>query len=188
MSSLHRGDVVALPPPRGAIGHEQKGRRYGVVLQSSDLARLSTVIVAPTSASAQATQSARRSLFADARRACSSSNSGPSIATDLRGLSDISRCTNWQAWRRRSRSSSDCTKPVPATGGCRPAGAFQRNPPSSSYDRSRAAWSWIAAATISSSAPVSATNASRPARTVSGEPTNERLSIADARSFSAGVQ
>jgi mRNA interferase MazF len=56
MSSLHRGDVVALPPPRGAIGHEQKGRRYGVVLQSSDLARLSTVIVAPTSASAQATQ------------------------------------------------------------------------------------------------------------------------------------
>ncbi len=28
----------------------------------------------------------------------------------------------------------------------------------------------------------------RPARTVSGEPTNERLSIADARSFSGSVQ
>ncbi|HEX7527274.1 MAG TPA: type II toxin-antitoxin system PemK/MazF family toxin [Gaiellaceae bacterium] len=55
MSLLHRGDVVALPPPRGARGHEQKGRRYGVVLQSTDLASLSTVVVAPTSARAQAT-------------------------------------------------------------------------------------------------------------------------------------
>ena len=41
---------------------------------------------------------------------------------------------------------------------------------------------------MSSSAPVSATNASSPARTVSGEPTNEQVSIADARAFSAGVQ
>ena len=55
MSSLHRGDVVALPLPRGAKGHEQKGQRYGVVLQSTDLASLSTVVVAPTSARAQAT-------------------------------------------------------------------------------------------------------------------------------------
>ena len=55
MSSLHRGDIVALPPSRGAKGHEQKGRRYGVVLQSADLAALSTVVVAPTSAGAHRT-------------------------------------------------------------------------------------------------------------------------------------
>lgn len=55
MSSLHRGDIVALPPSREAKGHVQKGRRYGVVLQSADLAALSTVFVAPTSARAQPT-------------------------------------------------------------------------------------------------------------------------------------
>jgi mRNA interferase MazF len=56
MSSLHRGDVVALPPPRAAKGHEQRGRRYAVVLQSSELASLSTVVVAPTSTQAQQTR------------------------------------------------------------------------------------------------------------------------------------
>ena len=56
MSSLHRGDIVALPPPRSAQGHEEKGRRYAVVLQSAELASLSTVVVAPTSTSAQATR------------------------------------------------------------------------------------------------------------------------------------
>ena len=39
-----------------------------------------------------------------------------------------------------------------------------------------------------SSAPVSSANASSPARTVSGEPTNERRSIAEARSCSGGSQ
>jgi mRNA interferase MazF len=53
MSLLHRGDVVALPPPRRAKGHEQQRRRYAVVMQSSDLASLSTVVVAPTSSRAQ---------------------------------------------------------------------------------------------------------------------------------------
>ena len=38
---------------RGARGHEQRGARYGVVLQAGDLLALSTVIVAPTSTSAQ---------------------------------------------------------------------------------------------------------------------------------------
>ena len=54
MSSLHRGDIVALPPSRTARGHEQKGQRYAVVLQSEELAGLSTVVVAPTSTGAQA--------------------------------------------------------------------------------------------------------------------------------------
>ncbi|MDE3008354.1 MAG: type II toxin-antitoxin system PemK/MazF family toxin [Acidobacteriota bacterium] len=48
-----RGDVVRLRPPAGA-GHEQRGARLGVVLQSDALAPLSTLIVAPTSRSALA--------------------------------------------------------------------------------------------------------------------------------------
>jgi mRNA interferase MazF len=54
MSLLHRGDVVALPPPRSAKGHEQKGRRYAIVVQSDEFDWLGTVLVAPTSTSAQA--------------------------------------------------------------------------------------------------------------------------------------
>jgi mRNA interferase MazF len=53
MSLLHRGDVVALPPSRTAKGHEQKGRRYAVVVQSDAFDWLGTVLVAPTSTSAQ---------------------------------------------------------------------------------------------------------------------------------------
>lgn len=44
-----RGDVFALRAPRRARGAEQTGRRYGVVVQATDLLELSTVIVAPTS-------------------------------------------------------------------------------------------------------------------------------------------
>ena len=51
---MERGEVFALPAPRATRGHEQQGSRYGVVLQNDDLLALSTVIVAPTSASARA--------------------------------------------------------------------------------------------------------------------------------------
>jgi mRNA interferase MazF len=43
-----RGDVHRLRAVRDAVGHEQQGHRYAVVLQSDDL-NLSTAIVAPTS-------------------------------------------------------------------------------------------------------------------------------------------
>ena len=43
-----RGDVVRVPAARGARGSEQRGPRYGVVVQSDDL-HLSTVLVTPTS-------------------------------------------------------------------------------------------------------------------------------------------
>jgi mRNA interferase MazF len=43
-----RGDVYRLRAPRNAVGHEQDGPRYAVVLQSDDLI-LSTSVVAPTS-------------------------------------------------------------------------------------------------------------------------------------------
>ena len=49
-----RGDVYRLPPRKDARGHEQGGRRLGVVIQS-DLLRLSTLLIAPTSTNALAT-------------------------------------------------------------------------------------------------------------------------------------
>jgi len=48
-----RGDVHELKAPRDAPGHEQRGNRYAVVVQS-DLLPLSTWLVAPTSTSARA--------------------------------------------------------------------------------------------------------------------------------------
>jgi mRNA interferase MazF len=47
-----RGDVHLLHAPRDARGHEQRGLRYAVVLQSDYLAELSTWLLAPTSTSA----------------------------------------------------------------------------------------------------------------------------------------
>jgi mRNA interferase MazF len=49
-----RGDVHELKPSKRATGHEQRGPRYAVVVQSDDLV-LSTLIVAPTSTSATPT-------------------------------------------------------------------------------------------------------------------------------------
>jgi mRNA interferase MazF len=47
--SVDRGEVFRLPSPRRPRGHEQRGPRYGVVLQADELLALSTVIIAPTS-------------------------------------------------------------------------------------------------------------------------------------------
>jgi mRNA interferase MazF len=46
---VQRGDVHAFVPPPGRKGHEQRRRRYAVVVQADELAALSTVVVAPTS-------------------------------------------------------------------------------------------------------------------------------------------
>lgn len=45
-----RGDLHRLRAPKATRGHEQRGERYAVILQSDDLV-LSTVLVAPTSTS-----------------------------------------------------------------------------------------------------------------------------------------
>jgi len=50
---VQRGDVYELRPPRRA-GHEQQGRRFGVVVQSDSLLPRSVVLIAPTSRSARA--------------------------------------------------------------------------------------------------------------------------------------
>lgn len=46
--------MYELPAPRDTAGHEQRGARYGIVVQSDDLEWLSTWLVVPTSTSAAA--------------------------------------------------------------------------------------------------------------------------------------
>jgi len=48
-----RGDIHRLRAPKATRGHEQRGERYGVILQSDDLI-LSTILIAPTSTSSVA--------------------------------------------------------------------------------------------------------------------------------------
>jgi mRNA interferase MazF len=49
-----RGDLYRLRSDKNATGHEQRGSRYAVAVQSDGI-RLSTLIIAPTSTSAQPT-------------------------------------------------------------------------------------------------------------------------------------
>ena len=49
---MRRGEVYELRPPR-ASGHEQQGRRLGVIVQSDALLPRSVVLIAPTSESAR---------------------------------------------------------------------------------------------------------------------------------------
>ncbi len=48
-----RGDIFVLRLPRG-LGHEQRGNRFGVVVQSDAFLPRSVVVIAPTSTSAKA--------------------------------------------------------------------------------------------------------------------------------------
>lgn len=49
---MRRGDVFSLRLPKG-LGHEQHGRRYGVVVQSDAFLPRSVVLIAPTSTRAR---------------------------------------------------------------------------------------------------------------------------------------
>ena len=49
---MRRGDVYEFRLPKGR-GHEQRGKRYGVVVQADALLPRSVVIIAPTSLSAR---------------------------------------------------------------------------------------------------------------------------------------
>jgi len=49
---MNRGEVFRFKGPTKPRGHEQAGARFAVVIQSDELAPLSTVIIAPTSAAA----------------------------------------------------------------------------------------------------------------------------------------
>ncbi|MDH2903383.1 MAG: type II toxin-antitoxin system PemK/MazF family toxin [Actinomycetota bacterium] len=49
---MRRGDVVELRLPKG-VGSEQRGRRFGVIVQSDALLPRSVVLIAPTSTAAR---------------------------------------------------------------------------------------------------------------------------------------
>lgn len=49
---MRRGNVFELRLPRGR-GHEQRGKRFGVIVQADELLPRSVVLVAPTSRSAR---------------------------------------------------------------------------------------------------------------------------------------
>jgi mRNA interferase MazF len=49
---VQRGDVFSLQLPKD-VGHEQYGKRYGVIVQSDALLPRSVVLIAPTSTSAR---------------------------------------------------------------------------------------------------------------------------------------
>ncbi len=49
---MQRGDIFDLRLPKG-VGHEQRGRRFGVIVQSDAFLPRSVVLVAPTSRSAK---------------------------------------------------------------------------------------------------------------------------------------
>ena len=49
---MRRGDIFSLGLPKG-VGHEQRGHRFGVVVQSDALLPRSVVLIAPTSTSAK---------------------------------------------------------------------------------------------------------------------------------------
>lgn len=49
---MHRGDVFELRLPKGS-GHEQRGPRYGVVVQADEFLPRSVVLIVPTSRSAK---------------------------------------------------------------------------------------------------------------------------------------
>ena len=50
---MERGDILELRAGRKLRGHEQRGSRYAVVVQSEDYWPTSTLVVVPTSQSAQ---------------------------------------------------------------------------------------------------------------------------------------
>lgn len=52
---MERGEVFRLRAPRGVRGHELKRPRFGVVIQASELAALSAVVIAPTSTAVRPT-------------------------------------------------------------------------------------------------------------------------------------
>ena len=97
-----RGDVVRVPTASGARGREQRGARFGVVVQSDDLL-LSTVLVTPTSTASLpmvhrpevVLLGERTCLLVEQTRAINRESLGPSVGQlsydDLRRLDDALR-------------------------------------------------------------------------------------------------
>jgi mRNA interferase MazF len=53
LTEVVRGEIFRLPAPRATRGREQRDARYAVIVQADEFLTLSTVLVSPTSTSAQ---------------------------------------------------------------------------------------------------------------------------------------
>ncbi len=93
---MHRGDIYELRLPEG-VGHEQRGHRLGVVVQTDALLPRSVVLVAPTSASARPA-SFRPELDVDGRRTRVLVEQVGAVAVDRLG-NHVGRVTIEQQWQ-----------------------------------------------------------------------------------------
>ena len=92
---MRRGDVVVLRLPRG-LGHEQHGRRYGVVVQADALLPRSVVLIAPTSPSARPASFRPETEIAGERTRVLVEQVG---AVDVQSLGDLAgRLTPEEQW------------------------------------------------------------------------------------------
>jgi len=93
---VHRGDIYELRLPKG-VGHDQRGHRLGVVVQTDALLPRSVVLVAPTSASARPA-SFRPELDVDGRRTRVLVEQVGAVAVDRLG-NHVGRVTIEQQWQ-----------------------------------------------------------------------------------------
>lgn len=93
---MQRGDIYELRLPKG-VGHEQRGRRLGVVVQTDAMLPRSVVLVAPTSTSARPA-SFRPQLDLDDRRTRVLVEHVGAIAVDRLG-DHVGRVTIEQQWQ-----------------------------------------------------------------------------------------
>ena len=101
-----RGDVYRFLVPKGT-GHEQRGNRYGVLVQANELLPRSVVLMAPTSLSARPASTVPRSKYAESRPEFLSSRWRPSTLLALASWKVIWGRRNSGVWTRRSRPSLD---------------------------------------------------------------------------------
>lgn len=92
---MRRGDIFELRLPRGR-GHEQYGKRFGVVVQADELLPRSVVLVAPTSRSARPASFRPRIVVADQTTKVLVEQIGAVDATRLRDL--VGHVTPEELW------------------------------------------------------------------------------------------
>ena len=105
--------------PRANRGHEQRGTRFAVVVQSDSLP-LSTLLVAPTSTSARAASFRPRILPTESLPACWRSRQRPSTPHGSATRSGSSASMNFDRLTQRCESSWSCSNPAVHRGWVRP--------------------------------------------------------------------
>ena len=92
---MQRGDIYELRLPKG-VGHEQRGRRFGVIVQTDVMLPRSVVLIAPTSTGARAA-SFRPELDLGGRRTRVLVEQVGAVAVDRLG-DHVGRVTIEQQW------------------------------------------------------------------------------------------